>query len=580
MFFDGSHIMKISHNHRPPRDSLRWLLSAALAALAFCLAPGALLAAEYHVAVSGNDVADGTAQRPWATVTRALKAVEPGDTITIHAGKYKEPDGIFIRKSGRPGKPITIRRNGTDRVLIGKGGPNGMTILPQDDVSHYIIDGLEFDGNGRNGIAAWGDHIIIRNCVFHDSNWGVKANHKEVRHHHILIENCLFYDSADLHVVPHNLDSVVIRNCVMVSARRFGCINPSGVSNLVIENCFLYNPHPQGPVKLIAGTAGGAAGMGPSEANLNGAIIRRNIFLGGEQYAVMVSSANGAVFYNNVLANVGGKGVQGALLSLQREQANPGREGRGGPLAPNCGNVFKNNVFFLLDAGDGAGAGALVNVLPNMAGPGGAGSTKSGGLPPSAQVDIDFYLTQEFRANLYFRSGGGAYVNLLGTALGKDQIKGWGASYDMDSLVGVDPRLTDPRPQAGSEGFAPAAGSPCIDAGTALTEAAADGSGSVIAVKDARYFTDGCGLIEGDLVRIGDNEPVRVVARDIDKNTLTLDKAVTWKRGDAVTLPYADNAPDIGAFESGGRTAVGNPRGNEWLRRTYARSAGQPKDGR
>ena len=47
-------------------------------------------ATEYHVAVSGDDALEGSAQAPFRTIQRAAEAAQPGDTITVHAGTYRE----------------------------------------------------------------------------------------------------------------------------------------------------------------------------------------------------------------------------------------------------------------------------------------------------------------------------------------------------------------------------------------------------------------------------------------------------------------------------------------------------------
>ena len=66
----------------PPQRRLR------LAALASALALAA--AADFHVAPSGNDGNDGSAQRPFRTVQRGAVAAQSGDVVTVHAGMYRE----------------------------------------------------------------------------------------------------------------------------------------------------------------------------------------------------------------------------------------------------------------------------------------------------------------------------------------------------------------------------------------------------------------------------------------------------------------------------------------------------------
>ncbi len=46
--------------------------------------------AEWHVAVGGDDANPGTASAPLRTIQRAADLAQPGDTVTVHAGVYRE----------------------------------------------------------------------------------------------------------------------------------------------------------------------------------------------------------------------------------------------------------------------------------------------------------------------------------------------------------------------------------------------------------------------------------------------------------------------------------------------------------
>jgi hypothetical protein len=81
-----------------------------------------------------------------------------------------------------------------------------------------------------------------------------------------------------------------------------------------------------------------------------------------------------------------------------------------------------------------------------------------------------------------------------------------------------------------------------------LTLARSSGEGTVIEVEDALYFTDGHGIVGPDALRVG-KERVKVLKVDYMASTVTVDRSISWKRGDPVTLDYAGAAPDIGAFE-------------------------------
>jgi len=92
------------------------------------------------------------------------------------------------------------------------------------------------------------------------------------------------------------------------------------------------------------------------------------------------------------------------------------------------------------------------------------------------------------------------------------------------------------------------AGSPAIDAGKPITTVvSASGSGTSFDVEQADLFIDGYGVVEGDLIRVGNGDPARIVS--IAGNTITVDRSVTWSSGDGVAWRDQDGSPDAGAFE-------------------------------
>ncbi len=50
----------------------------------------AVFGAEYHVSVNGDDANGGSADRPLRTISAAAQLAQPGDTITVHEGTYRE----------------------------------------------------------------------------------------------------------------------------------------------------------------------------------------------------------------------------------------------------------------------------------------------------------------------------------------------------------------------------------------------------------------------------------------------------------------------------------------------------------
>ena len=61
----------------------------------------------YHVAPTGDDAASGMADAPFRTIQRAADAAQPGDTVLVRPGVYRER--VAPRRGGVEGKPIVFR---------------------------------------------------------------------------------------------------------------------------------------------------------------------------------------------------------------------------------------------------------------------------------------------------------------------------------------------------------------------------------------------------------------------------------------------------------------------------------------
>ncbi|WP_042212222.1 right-handed parallel beta-helix repeat-containing protein [Paenibacillus borealis] len=71
---------------------------------------------EYHVTIQGSDEAAGTAAQPFRTVSRAAALAVPGDTVTVHAGIYRE--WVSPANGGTEGQRIVYQSAGDGEVVI------------------------------------------------------------------------------------------------------------------------------------------------------------------------------------------------------------------------------------------------------------------------------------------------------------------------------------------------------------------------------------------------------------------------------------------------------------------------------
>ncbi|BAK33718.1 hypothetical protein MLP_07040 [Microlunatus phosphovorus NM-1] len=78
---------------------------------------------ELHVALAGSDQQDGSADRPLRTINRASALAQPGDTVVVHAGEYREwvqpqRGGLSnlrrITYTAAPGEHVVIK--GSERI--------------------------------------------------------------------------------------------------------------------------------------------------------------------------------------------------------------------------------------------------------------------------------------------------------------------------------------------------------------------------------------------------------------------------------------------------------------------------------
>jgi hypothetical protein len=153
--------------------------------LAVALTAQTASAAEFHVSVNGRDDNDGSAGKPFRTISAAAQAAQPGDVITVHEGTYRErvtpprggeSDAKRIVFQAAPGERAIIK--GSEVVRDWKPFLPGVwkATLPNAFFGDYnpykdLIMGDWFVDKGRphhtgevylNGKSLWETHLIER----------------------------------------------------------------------------------------------------------------------------------------------------------------------------------------------------------------------------------------------------------------------------------------------------------------------------------------------------------------------------------------------------------------------------------
>jgi len=93
----------------------RWFLFSVSFVFAFGI--DSISAREIHVAKTGSDSGSGSVSDPFLSITKAAEVAQPGDTVTVHAGTYREwvkP----VRGGAGEDKRIIYRAAPDEKVII------------------------------------------------------------------------------------------------------------------------------------------------------------------------------------------------------------------------------------------------------------------------------------------------------------------------------------------------------------------------------------------------------------------------------------------------------------------------------
>ncbi|HEY6823169.1 MAG TPA: hypothetical protein VI195_01920 [Steroidobacteraceae bacterium] len=556
------------------------LLKARHVALLVGLLTGSMVAEgkDIYVAASGgsDENSGSTPSAPLASIAAASSRAAAGDNVYLMSGQYHE--AIVPVNSGTAAKPITYKSYGRGAAVI-SNVKIGILVSSQ---SYITFDGINVNGGNLPPKATVmsfagiqnSNHITIRHGEFRNANgwagidisgrylpdgryWGVNPNAAlegvsayitiednvldnvgvyanpmtgdviqvaiGVNQHILIQRNTITHGGHDL--VELDSDYGVLQDNVLNNYygdqvggdTGYRSLEVQGSFNVIQRNFMAHSRVGDGIIAAIASIRG--------SQNL----ARQNILFDGISSGFGTWCASGRSpaatdgrIYNNTIYQTGGEGWY--------MWAYDGCTGIGG-------YVFANNL--------------LVNSRTSLAS---TGVPRDGTLKDAELVLIplagDSSATGQsiVKGNLFAPAPGGpAYV--ITSRDGRIPLRTAASKYPQSFIANTEarPTLISAKPSVAAD-FQLSPGSPGRGAGVFLTNVVGSGTSNHLAVRDSLYFSDGNGVVPGDMIQLqGTAGPVQILSIERNSNTLTLSSPVTFKDGQGVALPYTGAVPDVGA---------------------------------
>jgi hypothetical protein len=510
-----------------------------------------LQAMVYYVdqkSAGASDQNSGTLAQPWKTITKANQALLPGDTVLISAGTFNAT--IAPVNSGTVLKPIVYANFSNDSVVISETvygvNLNAKSYITIQGIHFYKLDLFLYIQEGSN-------FNTIAYCTFDQGRkvgWSgskIYRNSSYNRVHHCRFSKYGYYTDDDI-----------------------GCIldigNEESKTDFTTGNLFENNVLYHGGHHIL-----GVYGMKN--------VIRNNYFHNEPWAMGTAASDRGAILYGDrnlsfsgYVENSGRNLFEGNRVAYSSDP--PDNVGASG-LALNTGyNIVRHNYFYHNDRA-GLSLSVTSSYLSNIVNNRVYHNTFfHNGINTQDPVDhmnsgIGFGIysgplvirDNTFKNNILYRHSIPIGEYNINTTDRKGLIAAQVFANNWDGDTRGDPKfinaginLGDPMDQTLPD-LRIQAESPCRDSGGALTTiTSADASGRTFVVADAGYFMDGweiAGVMGDEIQLYQTTQRARIAAINYTNNTISVDKDLTWTKGQGVCMAYAGLAPDIGANEIG-----------------------------
>lgn len=490
-----------------------------------------------------DDSNPGTETAPWCTIDKANTTLTAGDTVYIRAGTYPgatiQPTSTGTSETARitysaynaeevtiEGSVYCIRLQGSAYVtILGLRLYNCERNLYLSAASHNNIGYCEFDTPA--GPTTWAGSRIydgsgynrIYNCVF--SRYGNEAyygggyqdfgcnldigndNDVDPSDHNLVINNTFFHGGHHILGIYSNYN--VVRGNTFHNEEWYACHRTSIGGLCGNRNVILNSSQPDNNIRnLIEDNWIVFSGVPPDQDASAGLgirtqynIVRRNVFYHNDSSGLSLSTNGGN--HNNASNNF------------------------------VYHNVFYSNGYMLLDDWDPRKTGMMLARWVDSA---------QYNAITGVAIKNNIFHDNQLHAIYYY------YVD----EQQQDVANNW--EHQGDPLFASVSGQPDPADFLAYD-FHLQGGSPCLDYGGFLTLATNAGQDSTgLQVENAGYFSDGHGVVEGDMIQL-EGQTVAVVITDIDyaAQSITVSAPLTWEVGTGVGLPYLGAAPDQGVYE-------------------------------
>ncbi|MBD3344782.1 MAG: hypothetical protein GF401_06940 [Chitinivibrionales bacterium] len=481
---------------------------------------------------SGNGRSESSA---WNSIDNANQALRAGDTVFIREGNYREQ--ISPDHDGTKEYPIVYMNYPSEVVKI-SGIYRGLHF---NGNSHVIVEGIRCEEVNQYLRLDSSDHIWIKNCIFDNANseggWPLGVRFRKDSHHN-RITGCI------IGRVGYSTSSDDKGGVINIGTG--SDISDHSHYNLIEGNVFFYGGH---HIMTVS-----------SSYN----IIRNNYFNNRNWMDCLRSETGGkcgnrAIIFEENAANVTGNIVEGNRFAATGVPPDQNTSGAISIRMPHT--IIRHNMFYHCD-GYGISLSTSKSEMDcrnsfiynntfyrnGYTALSGVEEWKNGAIL-MAHHSSGPEITGVIIKNNIFYDNNGDYIRYYYVDEA-DQIleNNW---KDNDDPLFMDITGTIDSFDLNTPDFRLKEGSLCVDSGAFLTTiTSASGSGSRFTVDNAGYFTDGMGIIEGDVIQIeGENKRARITDIDYSTNTITVDNELAWDHDEGINLAFNGSRPDLGALE-------------------------------